>query len=188
MWKKPLFDAHPQPPLWSPPRGGHTLVAPSTLHSSAVCHGCFKSIWPACANGRLFWERDGKTVCYSQRPLWKKYGLLRGRFSCVCVCVCSQPAIPVTKFHVGVMCRCRPLGLLLKHEISYSCKTKTLKLIPQQVRLVNFAFCPHHYLGFMRAFYFGYFISSPSEVLPVCTCSLPQKCPSYANFKINFFL
>lgn len=106
----------------------------------------------------------------------------------LCMCVCSQPAIPVTKFHVGVMCRCRPLGLLLKHEISYSCKTKTLKLIPQQVRLVNLAFCPHHYLGFMRAFYFGCFISSPSEVLPVCTCPLPQKCPSYANFKINFFL
>ena len=48
------------------------LLPPPPLHSSTVCHGCFKTIWPGCANGWLFWERDGKTVCYSRRPSEKK--------------------------------------------------------------------------------------------------------------------
>lgn len=125
VWKKPPLEAHPWPPFWSSPRGGHTLVPPPLLHSSTVCHGCFKTIWPGCANGGLFWERDGKTVCYSRRPLEKKKrdceeGVLSGWvgekgvggppvYVCVqiCLCVCSQPTTPVTQCSVGVVCRCR---------------------------------------------------------------------------------
>lgn len=70
------------------------LLSPPPLHSSTICYGCFKTIWPGCANRWLFWERDGKTVCYSRRPSEKK-GSLRDRArrgsggsSCVCVCGC----------------------------------------------------------------------------------------------------
>ena len=117
----------------------HSL-APPPLHSSTVCHGCFKTIWPGCANGWLFWERDGKTVCYSRRPSEKKrkkkkkQGIAKREclpkrvegppvYGCVenmsvCVCVCSQPTIPATKCGIGVMCRWWPQGSLLKSEIS----------------------------------------------------------------------
>lgn len=113
VWKKPPLEAHPWLPLWSSPKGGHTLVGPSTpppLHFSTVCHGCFKTIWPGCANGWLFWERDGKTVCYSRRPSEKKkrgiakrewspkrvegrpvYACVENMSVCVCVCVRNQP-------------------------------------------------------------------------------------------------
>lgn len=37
-------------------------------HSSTICHGRLKTIWPG---GRLFWERDGKTGCYLRWPLEK---------------------------------------------------------------------------------------------------------------------
>ena len=155
----------------------HSL-APPPLHSSTVCHGCFKTIWPGCANGWLFWERDGKTVCYSRRPSEKKRkkekktrdckeGVFAkesrgsscvwvcGKHVCLCVCVCvrNQP-YQRQSVVLGSCVAGDPRDRCWNQRFHSLAKLRrTLKFILWQLLVVSSAFPPHHdrHLGFITA-------------------------------------
>lgn len=134
------------------------LLSPPPLHSSTICHGCFKTIWPGCANGWLFWERDG--YCYSRRPSEKK-GSLRdsarrgsGGSSCVCVWVCVHSKL--YQWPSAVLGSCVAVGhrdCCWNWRFHTLAKPRQTLFILWQLLVVCSAFHPHHYqhLAFIKA-------------------------------------